>query len=219
MRPVRVLIADDHILLVEGMRKLIEKDFELVGTVDNGYDLLAEAERLQPDVILLDISMPLLNGIDAARQLRSRGVRAKLLFVTMHSGIDHVKEAFRAGAAGYVFKHAAAVELARAIDEVMRGNTYLTPLARPHQPSVRMSVLPGKTQCVSATASGQLTLRQREVLQLVAEGLSAKAAAALLNISQKTVEFHKANMMRQLGLKSTAELIRYALSYERTTNI
>lgn len=213
MRPIRVLLADDHTLLVEGMRKLIESDFELVGTAADGQELLAEAERLRPDVILIDITMPLLSGTDAARQLRQRGVHAKLLFVTMHSSTDYVMEAFRAGAAGYVLKHAAGVELVQAIHEVMKGNIYLSPLVRRDRRTELTEQVWAKHP-VSARASGQLTRRQREVLQLVAGGMSAKAAAEVLNISRKTVEFHKAGMMRQLGLQTTAELVRYALSHE-----
>lgn len=215
MRQTRILLADDHTLFLDGLRKLLENDFELVGAVTNGRDLIEAAERLQPDVILLDISMPMLNGIDAARQLRQRGVRAKLLFVTMHGGTDYVKEAFRAGASGFVLKHSAGPELVGAVHEVMRGNFYLSPLVSKDT----LTTLIDPNQPVSARASGELTMRQREVLQLVAEGHSAKSVADVLNISQKTVEFHKASMMRQLGLHSTAELIRYALSHGLTEKV
>ena len=215
MQRPKILLADDHTLLLDGLCKLLENDFTLVGTVTNGRDLLTEAERLQPDVILLDISMPLLNGLDAARQLRQRGVRAKLLFVTMHGGTDYVKEAFRAGASGFVLKHSAGPELVGAVHEVMRGNFYLSPLVSKDT----LTTLIDPNQPVSARASGELTMRQREVLQLVAEGHSAKSVADVLNISQKTVEFHKASMMRQLGLHSTAELIRYALSHGLTEKV
>ena len=215
MRQTRILLADDHTLFLDGLRKLLENDFDLVGAVTNGRDLIEAAERLQPDVILLDISMPMLNGIDAARQLRRRGVRAKLLFVTMHGGTDYVKEAFRAGASGFVLKHSAGPELVGAVHEVMRGNFYLSPLVSKDT----LTTLIDPNQPVSARASGELTMRQREVLQLVAEGHSAKSVADVLNISQKTVEFHKASMMRQLGLHSTAELIRYALSHGLTEKV
>lgn len=215
MQPVRILLADDHTLFLDGMRKLLENDFEIVGTAANGRELIDAAEALHPDVILLDISMPLLNGIDAARQLRQRGTKAKLLFVTMHSGADYVKEAFRAGASGYVLKHSAGPEVVGAIHEVMRGNFYLTPLVSKDT----LTTLIDPKQPASARASGELTMRQREVLQLVAEGHSAKSIADVLSISPKTVEFHKASMMRQLGLHSTAELIRYALSHGLTEKI
>ena len=215
MQPVRILLADDHTLFLDGMRKLLENDFEIVGTAANGRELIDAAEALHPDVILLDISMPLLNGIDAARQLRQRGTKAKLLFVTMHSGADYVKEAFRAGASGYVLKHSAGPEVVGAIHEVMRGNFYLTPLVSKDT----LTTLIDPKQPASTRASGELTMRQREVLQLVAEGHSAKSIADVLSISPKTVEFHKASMMRQLGLHSTAELIRYALSHGLTEKI
>ena len=209
MTRVRILLADDHTLFLDGLRRLLEKDFEIVGTVTNGRDLLTEAGRLLPEVILLDISMPLLNGFDAARQLRQSGVRAKLLFVTMHAGTDYVKEAFRAGAMGYVLKQSAAAELVGAVHEVARGNYYLTPLASTEPIASLLDPSPP----VSGRASGELTLRQREVLQLIAEGHAAKTIGDLLSISQKTVEFHKASMMRQLSLRSSAELIRYAISH------
>ena len=209
MSRTRILLADDHNLLLEGLRRLLEQEFEIVGTVCNGRELLVEAERLLPDVILLDISMPLLNGFDAARQLKQKGVRSKLLFITMHTGADYVKEAFRVGASGYLLKQSAGAELVGAIHEVARGKYYLAPEAS----SEPISTLINQNQPVSGRASGELTLRQREVLQLVAEGHAAKAIADLLSISQKTVEFHKASMMRQLGLRSSAELIRYAVSH------
>lgn len=215
MRQTRIFLADDHTLFLDGMCKLLENDFEIVGTATNGREVIDAAERLQPEVILLDISMPLLNGIDAARQLRQRGCTAKLLFVTMHSGADYVKEAFRAGASGYVLKHSAGPEVVGAIHEVMRGNFYLTPLVSKDT----LTTLIDPKQPSTARGSGELTMRQREVLQLVAEGHSAKSIADVLNISQKTVEFHKASVMRQLGLHSTAELIRYALSHGLTEKI
>jgi DNA-binding NarL/FixJ family response regulator len=208
MSRIRVLLADDHTLLLDGLCRLLEKDFEVVGTVTNGRDLLDDAEKLTPDVILLDISMPFLNGFDAARQLKQRGVRAKLLFVTMHSSVDYVREALRAGAAGYVLKHSAAAELVGAVHEVMRGNIYITPLAKK---DLVLADIEAKKDG-SGRSSGELTLRQREVLQLVAEGHAAKSIADVLKISRKTVEFHKASMMRQLGLRSSADLIRYAIS-------
>jgi DNA-binding NarL/FixJ family response regulator len=209
MQRPRILLADDHTLLLDGMCKLLENDFTLIGTVSNGRELLAEAERLMPDVILLDISMPLLNGLDAARQLKQRGVRAKLVFVTMHNGTDYVQEAFRAGASAYVLKQAAAAELVGAVHEVLRGNSYISPTVNKDV----LATLNSARQPVSGRGSGELTMRQREVLQLVAEGHAAKSVADLLHISQKTVEFHKASMMRQLGLRSSAELIRYAINH------
>jgi DNA-binding NarL/FixJ family response regulator len=208
MGRVRILLADDHALLLDGLCKLLENDFAIVGTVTNGRDLVTAAEKLQPEMILLDIAMPLLNGLDAARQLKQRGVRAKLVFVTMHTGTKYVLDALRVGAAGYVLKQSVAAELVDALHKVARGKLYITPLVRPDELTLRSAVNPR----ASGRVCGQLTLRQREVLQLVAEGHAAKSIADLLGITCKTVEFHKGNMLRELGLRSSADLIRYAIS-------
>lgn len=205
---LRILLADDHSLLLAGLCKLLENDFTIVGTVTNGRDLLVAAEQLMPDVILLDISMPLLNGLDAAQQLKKRGVRAKIVFVTMHSGAAFVQKALRAGAAGYVLKQSVITELVEAMRAVARGKIYITPLACPDAVTMQATA----SQHATRRNGGELTLRQREVLQLVAEGHAAKSVADLLKISRKTVEFHKGNMIRQLGLRSSADLIRYAVS-------
>ena len=194
MRP-RLLLADDHTLLLEGIRLMLEPEFELVGSVEDGQALLAAAKTLKPDVILLDISMPVLNGIDAARRLRKLLPSAKLIFLTMHADPDYVAEAFRAGAMGYLLKRAAASELLTAIRAVLKGNHYVSPLVtRNALESLISSPKPG------GKFSDRLTPRQREVLQLVAEGRTRKEIAAILNISVKTVEFHKATLMRELNL-------------------
>jgi DNA-binding NarL/FixJ family response regulator len=203
----RLLIADDHALVVEGLTRILESECELIGSVEDGRELLSAAATLQPDLVLLDISMPLLNGIDAARQLLRVCPRAKVLIVTMHSDPDYVTEAFRAGASGYLLKRSAASELLTAIHEVMRGRYYLTPLLK-HE---TLDALLGGAE--SKTLSSTLTQRQREVLQLVAEGRSVKEIAAILKVSAKTVEFHKAALMERLGIRTTAELTRYALSH------
>lgn len=200
----RLVVADDHILVSEGISRLLETDFEIVARVDNGRALLEAAATVKCDAILLDISMPLLNGIEAARQIRHLHPEIKLVFVTMHSDPDYVSEAFRAGAAAYVLKRSAATELVQAVHEVLKGNTYVTPL-----------VSRAAVQASDASSSG-LTARQREVLQLVAEGYSAKQVASILNISVKTAEFHKAGIMDKLGLRTTAELTRYALQHHIT---
>jgi DNA-binding NarL/FixJ family response regulator len=197
----RVLLADDHNLVLEGIRKLLESHCDLVGSVEDGRALVGAAIRLKPDVVLLDISMPLLNGIEAARQLKQQVPGAKLVFVTMHADPSYVTEAFHAGASGYVIKRSAACELIAAIDEVLRGRTYVTPLLR----------APPGCHSDAERPSGDLTDRQREVLQLVAEGHSAKEIAAILDISIKTVEFHKSNLRQRLALRSTAELTRHAI--------
>ena len=199
----RILLADDHDLVAAGLCKLLEPDFDLVGTATDGRALVSAVQEHQPDLVLLDISMPLLNGLDAARRIRSSVPACKVIFVTVHSDPAYVAEAFRAGASGYVLKRSAASELARAIHEVLEDRIYITPL------------LP-KGAVESAFRSSQtrgplLSARQREVLQLVAEGHSAKQIASILHISSKTVEFHKALIMKRLDLHSTAELTRYAI--------
>jgi DNA-binding NarL/FixJ family response regulator len=201
----RILLADDHALVAAGLCKLLEEEFDLVGAVEDGRALIALAKREQPDVILLDISMPLLNGVEAARQLQVAVPKAKLIFVTVHSDAPYVVEAFRAGASGYVLKRSAASELAAAIHEVLNGNLYVTPL-------IAKSALDGILK-VAEKQGPLLSTRQREVLQLVAEGHSAKEIAEILGISPKTVEFHKGWIMKKLDLHSTAELTRYALEH------
>jgi DNA-binding NarL/FixJ family response regulator len=204
----RLLLADDHTLLLEGLRLMLEPEFELAGVVEDGHALLAAAAKVKPDVILLDIAMPALNGIDAARLLRKSTPSAKIIFLTMHSHPDYVTEAFRAGAAGYLLKRSAASELMNAIREVMGGYRYVSSLLGND-----------RQELVSATShrggsfSDRLTLRQREVLQLVAEGRSRKEIAATLRISVKTVEFHKAKLARGFQLRSTAHFTKYAIEH------
>lgn len=205
MKP-RLLVADDHTLLIEGFRLMLEPEFDLVGSVEDGHALLVAAEKLKPDVVLMDISMPLLNGIDAARQLKKAQPSCKIIFVTMHSDADYVTAAFRAGAAGYVLKRAAASELLTAIRQVLQGRHYVTPLVTKDALGSLMAPPPAEGKM-----SDVLTARQREVLQLVAEGRTRKEIATVLNIAVKTVEFHKAAIMKELGLRNSAELIRYAI--------
>ncbi|MGH7227935.1 MAG: response regulator [Nitrospiraceae bacterium] len=212
MRKPRVLLADDHTLVLEGFRKLLEEEFELVGTVEDGRALLTTAPILQPDVVLLDIAMPSLNGIEAARQLKKMMPEVKIIFVTMHADSAYVTEGFRAGASGYLLKRSAAAELAQAIQAVLRGQHYVTPLIT--SDLVRALIdSPPEHQ----TGPASLTPRQREVLQLVAEGHSLKEIANTLKISVKTVEFHKAQIMEQLNLHTTAELTKYAITHGLTS--
>src|SRR5258708_3529212 len=185
LRRPRLLMADDHTLVLEGIRKLLENEFELVGTVEDGRALLRAAEQLRPDVILLDISMPLLNGIEACRQLIKSMPKARIIFLTMHMDVVYVEEAFRAGGAGYLLKRSAASELVQAIRAVMRGHTYVTPLIDCKDLS---KSLHSKD---SSQAAERLTQRQREVLQLEAEGRANNENAALLQVSEKTVDSHK----------------------------
>lgn len=205
----RVLLADDHALVAAGLSKLLEAEFDLIGTVSDGRALVAAMQDDQPDVVLLDISMPNLNGLEAARQIHTTAPGCKLVFVTVHSDAAYVAEAFRAGASGYVLKRSAVSELATAVREVLDERIYLTPLiARTALEKVLNS--PGQEPLLST--------RQREVLQLVAEGYSAKEIAGILGISSKTVEFHKGLLMKKLDLHSTAQLTRYALEHGITGN-
>jgi DNA-binding NarL/FixJ family response regulator len=208
MKKPRLLLADDHTLVLEGLKKILENDFEPVGSAENGRDLLRLAEELKPDVILLDISMPLLKGIDACKQLIKVSPQAKVIFVTMHADADYVAEAFRAGASGYLLKRSAASELVNAIHEVLKGRCYVTPLVTREA----LSPLLGNGMD-NRKLSSMLTSRQREVLQLVAEGRSVKEIASLLQISAKTVEFHKCALMERLDIHTTAELTRYAIEH------
>jgi DNA-binding NarL/FixJ family response regulator len=200
------LLADDHFVVAEGLRSLLEPHFDVVGIVPDGRELITAAKRLDPDVVVLDISMPSLNGIEAARQMRAEGSRAKVVFLTMHREVTYAARSMEAGAAGFVLKHSAASELVTAIQEALKGGTYITPhIAGDLLDSIRRGIPAG------AKALDELTPRQREVLQLVAEGRSAKEIAAVLHISRRTAEFHKARLMETLGVQSTAELIQYAI--------
>ena len=208
MKKPRLLLADDHTLVLEGLKKILEDEFEPVGSAENGRELLQLAEDLKPDVVLVDISMPQLNGIDACKQLVKTAPQAKVIFVTMHADADYVAEAFRAGASGYLLKRSAASELVTAIHEVLKGRCYVTPLVTREA----LSPLLGTGQD-NRKLSSLLTSRQREVLQLVAEGRSVKEIVNILEISAKTVEFHKCALMERLGIHTTAELTRYAIEH------
>ncbi len=208
MKKTRLLMADDHTLVLEGLQRILESEVELVGAAENGRDLVRMNEQLKPDVVLVDISMPQLNGIDATRQLLKTTPNTKVIFVTMHADADYVAEAFRVGASGYLLKRSAASELVAAIQEVMKGRYYVTPLV------TREALSPlfgGRTE--PNKLSSTLTPRQREVLQLVAEGRSVKEIATILKVSAKTVEFHKSALMERLDIHTTAELTRYAIGH------
>ena len=204
----RVLVADDHRIVAEGLSSLLEPTFELVGIVENGRELVEAAGKLHPDVIVADISMPLLNGIEAARQLKQRGERAKIVLLTMHSDVTYATRAFDAGASGFVLKHAASSELITAIEEVLKGRTYITPMIARDLVQAYRGGKPGQPD-----PTHRLTPRQLEVLQLLAEGHSAKEVAAVLNISPRTAEFHKYRMMEALEIRTTAELVQYAVKH------
>ena len=201
----RVLLADDHVLVLEGFRRILQEHYELVGTVGDGYALLAAAKTVQPDIVILDISMPLLNGIDTAAQLKRVCPTTKIIIVTMHAGADYVRSAFEAGASAYVLKRSAVDELEQAIRAVLGGHSYITPLITKELVDVYLSTPSEKPK--------GLTPRQREVLQFLAEGRTAKEIASLLHITSRTVEFHKGQILDQLKLKTTADLIKYALTH------
>jgi DNA-binding NarL/FixJ family response regulator len=200
-----VLLADDHRLLREAFVKLLEPDCDVVGTVADGRALLDVAPKLRPDVVVIDIAMPLLNGLDAARQLKRVMPSVKVIFLTVSEDPDVAAEAFRAGGSGFVLKHSAASELLQAIGEVVQGRSYVTPLAT--QGMVDNFLRPPD----SVKGPRELSVRQREVLQLLAEGRTMKEIAAILKITPRTVAFHKYTMMEELGIKSSAELVRFAI--------
>jgi DNA-binding NarL/FixJ family response regulator len=202
----RVLLADDHALIVGAFEKLLAGECDIVGTVSNGRELIDAAESLRPDVIVLDISMPLLNGLDAGRQIKQRHRDVRLIFLTMNEDAGLAAEAFKAGASGYLLKRSAVSELSTAIREVMQGRSYITSLIAG---GLVGSLLDRNVQ----SDAEALTPRQREILQLLAEGHSMKAIAAVLGVTPRTVAFHKYRMMEQLQVKSTAELIQYALKH------
>ncbi len=205
MKRPRVLLADDHRLLREAFVKLLEHDCDVVGAVADGRALLEAAPELRPDVVVMDISMPMLNGLDAARQLKRMMPAVKVIFLTVNDDPDLAGEAFRAGGSGFVLKNSAASELLQAIQDVAQGRSYVTPLA------TRGMVDNLLRQPESATGARELSPRQREVLQLLAEGRTMKEIAGILKITPRTVAFHKYSMMEDLGIKSSAELVQFAI--------
>jgi len=206
MAKPRILLADDHTFLLQACQKMLEPDFEIPAVFTDGRALLKAAPALKPDAIVLDIGMPLLNGLDAARELKIVIPQAKLIFLTMYPDPDLAREAISAGASAYLLKTSAASELAKAIREALKGRVYVTPaIARAMQDSFIQNP---ETKHVSR----ELTARQREVLQLLAEGRPMKEAAYILKVSARTIAFHKYRMMEQLGFKSSAELIQFAVN-------
>lgn len=203
MERPRVLLADDHALLLEAFEKLLEPECEIVGKVADGRALLAAAPKLRPDLIVLDISMPLLNGLDAGAQLKRQNPDVKLIYLTVNEDPDLVTEAFRTGASGYLLKASAGSELFEAIQTVCDGGSYVTPLLTQGDDA--------SGQAQPRRSSRALTPRQREVLQLLGEGHSMKKIAAILDVTPRTVAFHKYRIMEELGLKSYAELIQFAI--------
>jgi DNA-binding NarL/FixJ family response regulator len=199
------MLADDHTILVEAFRKLLEPEFEIVGTVADGIALLEAAPRVKPDVIVIDIAMPLLNGLEAGLRLKKQMPAVKMIFLTMNEDPDLAVDAMRAGASGYLLKSSAASELIRAIHLSLRGKTYITPLiARGMQKAFINDPRP-------KSAAKVLTPRQREVVQLLAEGKSMKEVASVLHVTPRTIAFHKYRVMQELHLGTTAELIQFAI--------
>ena len=202
----RLLLADDHAMVVEGLRRLLQPEFDFVGAVGDGWALLEAAERLKPDVIVVDVSMPLLNGIEAVRRLKKVKSGPKVIFLSMHGNVEVATEALRAGASGYVLKHSAAETLSHAIWEALEGRLYVSPrIARDVMAAVMESSQRKDKLAV------QLTQREREVLQLVAEGRTIRGISAILEVAVRTVVFHKSNIMDKLGLRTTADLTQYAI--------
>jgi DNA-binding NarL/FixJ family response regulator len=207
MKRTSVLLADDHAVLIECLAHLLQQDFDVVGVARDGQKLVEMAKQHRPDVIVTDISMPHLNGIDAARIVRKEVRSARLIFLTMHTDLPIVEEAFRVGASGFVLKVSGADEFLKAIQAVAKGDTYITPLLAGDLISALLTAGPQEM-----SGETTLTLRQRQVLQLLAEGKTMKEAAALMEISTRTAESHKYEIMRKLGVQTTAALIRYAVN-------
>jgi len=200
MERPRVLLADDHVLVLEGLSKLLQTDMDLVGTAASGTEAVEKVAQLQPDVVLMDISMPGLNGFDAAKQMKNCAPRTKVIAVTMHRSTAYLRESMRAGMSGFVLKQSAASELTEAVQAVLRDEQYVTPLVTRQSESQNLD-----------DDERALTIRQREVLRLIAQGRIAKEIATALNISVRTAEFHRVSIMQRLGLRTTAELTRFAL--------
>ncbi len=205
MKKPTVILADDHTLVLEGFRCLLENQCELLAAVGDGQALLQAAAQHRPEIVILDISMPVMNGIEAAHALQAQFPSMKLVFVTMHADPAYIRAAFQAGASGYILKQSLSNELSLALQTVLQGQTYVTPL-------IAKDVVDGMRRGNSRPLP-ELTARQQEILPLIVDGLSAKDIALRLNISHRTVEFHKAQLMQQLNLHSTVELIKFALTH------
>jgi DNA-binding NarL/FixJ family response regulator len=207
VRRPRVLLADDHQLLADALKSVLQPRFEVVGTVRDGRALVEAAAKLQPEVVVVDVAMPQLNGLDAARQLKRIMPKVKLVFLTMNEDADLVGEAFRAGASAFLLKQAAAFELTDAIDKVLKGGSYVTPSAAKRQAEISLRDPKAREHIAEPTP------RQREVLQLLAEGHSMKEVASILKITKRTVAAHKYAVMELLRLKTNAELVQYAIKH------
>jgi DNA-binding NarL/FixJ family response regulator len=205
VKKTRLILADDHDIVVEGLRRVLEHaDFEVVASVGDGRSLVKAAKEWNPDVIVTDITMPLLNGIDAARKIRKAQPKLKIVFLTMHPDIGYATEALALGSCGYVLKSSAADELATAIQAVVRGETYISP-------KIAAPVLENLQKRAPGKANAELSPREREILQLIAEGRTFKEIAGMLSISPRTVEFHRNRIADKTGRKTMADLTLYAV--------
>lgn len=206
LKKTRVLLADDHSVVIEGLRRILESEFDVVGTATNGLALIQAVRQLRPEVIVVDVSMPVLNGIDAARQIAAGGHAPKIVFLSMHPELVYAAKALAAGGSGYVLKSSAGVEIVHAIREALQGRTFVTPALE--ITSLREG---GAGNEKSAAAIATLSPRQRQIVQMVAEGRSSKEIAAILRISPRTVEFHRYRAMDALDVHTVAELVQYAI--------
>jgi DNA-binding NarL/FixJ family response regulator len=208
MTPVTVLLADDHSIVIDGLRHLLEPDFTVVGAVADGRALIVATRELKPEVVVADVSMPILNGIEATRQIRQTDQHVKIVFFTMHSDVVYAAAAFQAGGSAYVLKSSPGTEIVTAIREALAGRMYVTSAV-----DRRSLVTQIQRDGSSRRGVGHLSLRQREVLQMLAEGHSTKQIADSLGISSRTVEFHRYRTMKSLGLHTIAELVQYAIRH------
>jgi DNA-binding NarL/FixJ family response regulator len=211
MDTIRVLLAEDHTIVRKGLRSLLDRDIgiKIVGEAEDGREAVKKAEKLQPDVVVMDIAMPGLNGLEATRQLKKRFPEMKFIILTVHDNEEYILQTLRAGASGYLIKKAAPADLIEAIQAVHRGDSYLSP-------SISKTVIDeyirqAEIKSESDIIYGKLTNREREVFQLIIEGHKNREIGNLLHVSPKTVETHKANIMKKLNISSTAELVRYAM--------
>ena len=209
MKRLRVILADDHKIFLEGLKTLLEPKYEIADAVEDGEALVAAAQQLEPDLIVADISMPILNGIEAWRRIKELRIDTKMILLTMHDDAEYASQALKDGISGYVLKRAATSELLKAMDDVRSGDVYVTPMIGKQ---LIRSLGDGKYQARNSKTS--LTTRQRQILGLLARGLVAKEIADRLDISPRTVEYHKYKMMEELDIRTTAELIRYSVKQE-----
>jgi DNA-binding NarL/FixJ family response regulator len=207
MKRLRILLADDHTMVSAGFKKLLEPDYEVVGSVEDGHALLKAAAELKPDLVIVDVGMPLLNGLDAGRRLKTMMPAVKLVYLTMNSDSDLAKEALEIGASAYLLKNSLPSELLRAVHDVVRGMSYITP-------QITQALDEGFIRDPREVSRPKyLTSRQREILQLLAEGRSMKEIAYILRITHRTVRFHKAQIMEELGIHSNMQLLQYAIKH------